>query len=234
MAKSFVLLMVMMFVLSGCAASQFYVKVDSLMLDNTKTKYVLVPSVKGVSESDLQYIEFSRYIDEVLRGKGYLKVADLKESEIAIFLNYGISEPQESISTVPIIGQTGVSSVYTTGTFSKHGRSSRYTGTTTYTPIYGVTGYIPVSRTTYTRYIVLTAYDAQGYLDNKKEVQLWKTTIISSGASGDLRRVFPVLTAASSKYIATNTGSQIEVLIDENDAEVLKLRSISRSGEIVK
>ena len=80
---------------------------------------------------------------------------------------------------------------------------------------------------TYFRYILLTAYDLQELINTKKEVQLWQTTITSTGSSGDLRRVFPVLVAAAKPYIGTNTGKKVKVVISEDNKTVLEIKNSS-------
>ncbi len=80
---------------------------------------------------------------------------------------------------------------------------------------------------TYTRYVFLDAYDLDLFRESKKEKQLWKTEIISTGSSGDLRRVFPVLIAASSPYISENTGQKVKVVLKEDSKEVLEIKGIN-------
>ncbi len=116
-------------------------------------------------------------------------------------------------------GQTGVSSSQTYGTATTYGNSTTYSGTTTYNPTYGITGYSShtETQTTFFRYALITAYDLKVFRDSQKQVELWRTTVTSTGSSGDLREVFPILIGASVPYIATNTGKQVPVEMREND-----------------
>ena len=79
--------------------------------------------------------------------------------------------------------------------------------------------------------MVLDAIDFDEYKANKKEVQLWKTTVTSTGSSGDLRRVFPILVAASQQYIGKNTGQKVEVNLSEGDARVIEIKGISTTDK---
>lgn len=224
----FPLLGILMLV-SGCASvtPNFEVSVDSISGEGpiAKPLYVLLPGNKDTSESDLQFQEFAGYIKRALASKGYEEAESFEKADLAIFLGYGIGDPQEHQYTysLPTWGQTGVSSSYTTGTISSYGG---YSGTTTYTPTYGVTGATSHggSYSTYFRFMLLTAYNLKEYRNTKKEVQVWKTTVTSAGSSGDLRRVFPVLVAASQDYVGTNTGNKIAVSLDEADARVMKVK----------
>ena len=147
-------------------------------------------------------------------------------------------DPQEHqySYSIPTWGQTGVSSSYTTGTISSYGGYGSYSGTTTYTPAYGITGSTTHigSYTTYFRFIVLDAVDLDEYKKSKKEVQLWKTYVTSSGSSSDLRRVFPILVAASQQYFGKNTGQKVEVNLDEEDERVTEIKGITKTEQIAQ
>jgi len=192
----------------------------------------LFPADKDTSPNDLQFQEFSGYINKALISQGFTPTENIEEAELVIFLGYGIGEPEEHLYSysIPMWGQTGISSASTYGTVNTYGNFGSYSSRTTYTPSYGITGY--TSRTgsyiTYFRYILLTAFDLNEYRKSQKTVQVWKTTITSSGSSDDLRRVFPALVGASKEYIGTNTGQKIKVVLEESDKRVLEIKSIDR------
>lgn len=215
--------------LSGCA-SIFHVNVDSIGNAKENKTYILLPGNKDTKADDLQFKEYTIYINRALQTKGFVPAENFQTANVAIFLGYGIGNPKERQYTysLPIWGQTGVSSSYTTGTVSSYGGYGSYSGTTTYTPTYGVTGSTTHlgSYTTYFRFMLLYAVDLDEYKNSKKEVQLWKTTVTSSGSSGDLRRVFPILVAASKDYIATNTGKKVKVNLLEEDAQIMAIKGI--------
>ena len=220
-------------VLSGCASMQpptFHVNVDSIGDTKEKTTYILLPSDKDIKADDLQFKEYASYVNRALQAKGFIQAKTFQEANVAIFLGYGIGDPKEHQYTysLPTWGQTGVSSSYTTGTVSSYGGYGSYFGSTTYTPTYGVTGSTTHSgsHVTYFRFMLLDAVDLDEYKKSKKEVQLWKTTVTSSGSSSDLRRVFPILVAASKDYIATNTGKKVKVKLLEKDAQVMEIKGI--------
>lgn len=227
--------------LSGCATTRpaFSVQVDAISSEHVnKTTYILLPGNKETKIDDLQFKEYATYVNRALIKQGFIAADSIENANIAIFLIYGIGQPQEheySYST-PTFGQTGVSSSTTTGTLSSYGRYGSYSGTTTYTPKYGVTGSSTHigTYTTYTRFMVLDAIDLVEYKETKKELQLWRTTVTSVGSSGDLRIVFPILVAASNQYIAKNTGQIIEVNLDEEDGRVIEIKGIAKSNRNVK
>ena len=84
--------------LSGCATvqQQFRSEVDSLAKSVTfeKKRYVLLPGNKDTEATDLQFQEFSGYIDKVLLERGYIKTNDFIDADLAIFIAYAIGDPQ--------------------------------------------------------------------------------------------------------------------------------------------
>jgi hypothetical protein len=75
--------------------------------------------------------------------------------------------------------------------------------------------------------LVLDAVDLDEYKRTQKALPIWKTTVTSTGSSGDLRLVFPVLVAASVPYIGTNTGKKVDVTIKEDDKLVVQIKGLS-------
>jgi len=215
----------------GCAARpELLVTVDAISSDENsrKTTYVLLPGNKNLSPEDLQFREFAQYVHRALAARGFCRVDDIRQAQLAIILFYGISDPQEHYSTysIPIWGQTGVSSASTSGTVNFFGNMGTYSSTTTYTPTYGITGFYSGIRryVTYFRFMVLSACDVAAYIETHKIRELWRISAASTGSCGDLRVVFPVLVAASWQYIGQNTGQQVRVRLHEDDPLVLEVK----------
>ena len=222
-------------VMQACAVGpRFQVNIDSISGSGTeiKNRYILLPGLKDLNEGDLQYREYATYVERGLLEKGFVKANDLDDANVAIFLVYGIGDPQEHQYTysLPIWGQTGVSSSSTFGNISTFGNTGTYSATTTYTPTYGVVGSTTHTgtRATYFRYFWLDAVDLDEYRRTEKVSQLWKTTVTSIGSSGDLRQVFPVLVGAAKNYYGTNTGKKVNVTLFENDKRVLEVKGVEK------
>lgn len=233
--RRIIVLVSVLTILLGCALGPMYnVKIDSISgLDTgTKKRYILLSGVKGVDPNDLQFREYASYVERALSSAGYVRTGDFKDANIAVFLAYGIGDPKDHqySYSLPVWGQTGVSSSTTYGTISSYGSYGTYHGTTTYTPTYGITGYTTHvgSYATFFRFLVLDAVDLEEYRRSEKIVQVWKTTVTSRGSSGDLRRVFPVLVAAARPYIGTNTGKQVDVTLTEGEKAVLEIKGLAK------
>jgi hypothetical protein len=221
--RNLITLFAAMLFITGCATVEaptpFYVEVSSLAAPGAASHrtYVLLSANPEVESGDLQFQEFARYIEYVLQERGFVAAADESKADVAIMLGYGIGDPKtERYSyAVPTFGQTGISSASTIG------------NTTYFQPSFGVTGYVPVNRTatTYKRHIWIGGYDLGHYRETEEAVQIWSTTITSTGWSGDLRRVFPVMVAAAKAYVATNTQQQREVSLLEDSPEVIQVKA---------
>lgn len=224
--------------LSGCATTPtFHVDIDSISSPNadSKKKYILLAGIKDVKDTDLQFIEYTKYIDKALISKGFIKANKFEDANVAIFLVYGIGNPQKNTYSyaLPMWGQTGVSTSTTYGSLNTFGNTATYSGFTTYTPTYGITGFVPASGSyvTYFRFLILDAVDLDEYKQSQKMNQLWQTTVTSTGSSGDLRLVFPILVAASKPYLGSNTGKRIEIRLTEEDERVFEIKSINERKE---
>jgi hypothetical protein len=224
-----------MIILISCATNRVAVSVNSLAEPDSfqKNRYVILSNMEGVDSSDLQFKEYSGYIDNILNEKGFTKASSPDDAQIVIFLAYGMGGPdahQQTYSS-PVFGQTGVSSSTTYGTVSSNrGGTATYSGTTNYTPTYGVTGFTEhvKTRITFTKGIILEAIDVSTFKNEKKMVPVWKVYVMSIGSSNDLRLMFPFMAVAMKPYIGINTGKQVIVGIPENDPQVLQLRERSR------
>jgi hypothetical protein len=238
--KKLIYLFVMALLMSGCATCQkleFVTFVDSInsTVPMLGKKYIILSGLKDVNINDLQFKEFSTYVNRALESKGYEIAKNINDADIVITLIYRIGEPKEhQVSFVrPIYGQTGVSSATTHGAIGpSYGagmfHNTQYSSTTTYTPSFGVVGAVPrtINIVTYTRYVSMRAYDVKLFREEKPENELWRTEIVSTGPSDDLRLVFPVMIAAATPYLGENTGKKVEVQLYEDSKEVLKIKGI--------
>lgn len=218
---------------TGCATvqSQFHADVDSISsgTPDATQRYMLFAGNKDASPEDLQFREFASYVKRALAARGFSEATSPKDVDIAIFLAYGIGDPQTHHYTysLPMWGQTGVSSSYTTGTVSPYGT---YSATTTSTPAYGVTGYTTLAGedVTYFRFLIVDAYDVSASYQTNKLVPVWRTTVTSTGSRDDLRRVSPVLVASAQPYLGTNTGKKVRVVLEETSPSVQAIRGIGK------
>lgn len=198
--------------LSACETAQhlsYRVSVDSLATAAAPAlkKYVMAPGDASIAADDLQYQSFSNLVDVGLKAQGFVQANTPADADILVLLSYGISGPI-SIDTsyvMPTFGQTGVASAMTTGNVG----GGNFSAMTTYTPSYGVTGYVPINQTSvvFDRRVLVGAYAT------KDRKQVWKTLILSRGSSSDLRMVMPYMIRAATPYFGKDTGHRVDITL---------------------
>lgn len=216
--------------LAGCA-TPFQVTVSSFSRPEATQyrSFFIFPAEQGITLSDFQFQEARGYLVKALVSRGYREAKSLLDSEIVIFLQYAIGDPQRYSRSysIPIIGQTGGGTSYVNATsYGTYGINT-VSGTVTQTPTYGVTGYNSgtVNHTIYGRWMRIEAIDYAEFVKTQSVKSLWETKITSVGSSGDLRRVLPIMVAAAEPHFGGNTGKAVEIVLRENDERVEKLRS---------
>lgn len=168
-----------------------------------------------VHTKDLRDAEYSAYLNNVLISKGYTITDSFDKANVAVFFNYGISDPMEytyskiypswekieSLSTV-----TG--SVYV----NPYSRKITYTEKIVENPVYGVKLRTAEQSTIfYLKYVEIEAYDLDYHFLTGKDKVLWQTYITSTGKINDIRAMFPAMVQGAKKYIANSSGTKKEL-----------------------
>jgi hypothetical protein len=217
--------------LTGCGPI-VRVDVDSICspIAKEKSKYVLIPGNENCSHTDLQFMEFANYTDNALQDLGFTKASSQENAELAIMLFYGISDPHfyQYTYSVPVWGQTGIESSSSSGIINTCGNSTIYSGSTSYKPSYGVVGSTTHLGTgvLFTRHLTLIGVDLEKYKESNDIVEIWSTKATSVGPLGDLRKIFPILLAASKHHIASSTGEKVSYELKEDDKRVKEVKRI--------
>lgn len=140
-------------------------------------------------ESKLEYATYAQKIKEQLDAKGFVEATSDK-ADVIVFIEYGIDDGREVISSYPIWGQTGVASSTTYGNINANGN---YSGTTFNTPRFGVVGSETTSDTVYKRYLKLEMVDNKVYLASKKLKNIYEAKVVSVGSSNSLTKIMPYM-----------------------------------------
>ena len=225
----FFISLIFIFLSLNCQTVEYNVKVSSIGESGDLKKYFLVPGNKDTSIDDLQFKEFANYIHKALKKNGFTPVNSLEIADIAIIFVYGIGEPKENqySYSVPVLGQTGVSS---SNTYGRLNSSGNYSSNTYYTPSYGITGSTNHvdSYTTYKRFMYIDAIDMKKFITSNKVFPVWKTSVTSEGSSGDLRKVLPVMVVGAIPYLGKNSGNLIKIEISEDDRRILEIKGLQK------
>lgn len=181
------------------STESYEVTIDSIAaINDSRTKsYIISSAMQEISDEDLQFKEFARYVENALDMKGYIRVNEKEKAEILIRLAYGIGNPQTTTYTTT----TAPGYAYPIGWWWQVVPPTVETS----------------KQTTYHRHLILEAFDLKtpGRLP-----QLWKTTVQSDGASSDIRIVLPYLITVAADYFGTNTGSKLSTQISSFDPRI--------------
>jgi hypothetical protein len=214
MKQTIIVAFIVVTFLSGCVRGFYHVCVDSIIDPSAKVKrnYVLTPDPKmeGVTETDLYFREYAKYVDKVLALKGFVRIEESQISNmpvsdlpIIILLRYGVESSQEKIYSV-------------SGIRHRLGSFDTFSGAIT-----------PSTTTRSYTFITLRAVDWLEIARSGKYAFSWMVIALTqSDSGGDLRRDIPVLLAAIKPYIATNTGKMIELRLTENDKSVIEIKEL--------
>ena len=206
--------------LSGCNSVHPYtVSVNSFSSAKASElqRYYVVPGNPSTTEDDLQFQEAKFYLEQILQPKGFQPADSLAKANLAIILTYGMGQPQTytSTSSVPVYKQTGGGiHPYSQVTYGIYGAQVT-SGTIYQQPTYSVVGQETkiTSKTVYSRWARIDAVDMKEARKTNKVTSAWDTRIESSGTSGDLRQIIPVLIAGAKDYVATSTGRNVDVVM---------------------
>lgn len=148
-----------------------------------------------ISEKSIKTIEGKRVynqVSEALKKNGIFIQQNKSTANCTIHMNFG-TETKSYISNQAVWGNTGYSSS------TSHYNPLLNSVSTTYTPSYGITGYIPVQQNVSLHYLSMIAI-------NKKGEEIWNTMAVYD--VGEFDRVFPMLLELSMHYLGRKYNNQ--------------------------
>lgn len=170
--------------LGGCASA---VEISSTTFhgpDHASRGSLLVLPIDKTQEDSLEFRAVSEYLTKKLNGKGYVQPEPGEQSKYAAFITYGIDNGRTKVSSVPLLGQTGGGSSYSSGTLSSYGKSAYFSGTTTTMPTFGLIGAMSESSTEYTRRVNIDIWR-----NGAPPVKVYEIRGLSSGHCGNVNAV---------------------------------------------
>ncbi len=192
--RRFLIIVFLLLSLTGCAG---------LVKSNIAVFHELPEAYPGTTyatlplkdqEGSLEHKAYAQLLKQELNARGFREVP-IDQAEVVVVLLYGIDTGRELIYSIPIFGQTGVSSSTTSGTVHSYGSYGTYSGTTTYMPTYGIVGAAPVSQTQYTRFLKLDILDKKA-LSEQNIKKLYEAKVISRGRTGQISEILPTMMKA--------------------------------------
>lgn len=139
-------------------------------------------------EGSAAWRHYANYMSEKFVMFGLTPAPITEFTDYILIFDYGAGETRTAISSVPLYGQTGGGTFYTSGSVFGSGGSTTFSGTTTQTPTYGITGYMPVTRSETDRYFFIRLIDVNASTKNNI-VAAYEGTVTSSGSSKTFEEV---------------------------------------------
>lgn len=181
----FVWLAALLMLLNGCAS---YVQTRSTPFHGDAHLLRGTVSVAPIDKAQMGSLEFkviAEYLAKKLVEAGYFP-AKSSQSDFVAYVTYGIDNGQTTMTSVPLMGQTGGGSSTTTGSVTSGSRMGSYSSTTTSMPTYGLIGVMPVSSTEYKRVVNIDIFKTP---PNKPPEKVYEVKGVSSGSCGNINSV---------------------------------------------
>jgi hypothetical protein len=183
-------------------------------------KFYVISANPNISNKDLEFLDYKDYITQCLILKKAILCENSDSADVCVLFDYGVVDKSYAANVaIPIWGVTGSSSVTTTSSYvGRYG--SFLSSTTVSSSTKGVTGIVNINKNVeeYCRAINLYAYDNKDRSGDP--VMLWKTNILSKGASRDLQEVIPYISYLALPYMGVQTNRIVCRTINADKVDV--------------
>ncbi len=178
--------------LAGCRTLQGTVR-RFHVLPASPQSFVIVPD-RDQGES-LEFKSYANLVRQALQSRGW-REGTTATADVAVFFQYSISQGRQVTFSYPIFGQVPTGTSTTTGTVSTYGNTASISATTTQETRSGVVGSGVDSRTEFDRALRVLMFAMPTYRATQKMERVYEGEIRSTGSTGDLPTVMPVLVRA--------------------------------------
>ncbi len=175
-------------------------------------RYVLVPVVAGVDESDLHFREYAEHIHNALKGSGMRRAESAELANVEIEVNYG-SSPQQRLVTVPGLHRRASLNDRHCVHRDPRGRCRQWRSrlfSDRFDLFDRQVGDNVRVRSYYRIFLTLEAFDKTAV---EKRSPLWVTRARIESNRSDMRLAMPALIEAAADYIGEDTGREVYVTL---------------------
>ncbi|WP_027015578.1 DUF4136 domain-containing protein [Comamonas composti] len=163
-------------------------------LENIKGRtFALAP--RNEQKNDLEYKTYAQELASGLMRYG-MEQASADKAQYAVLVRYGIDKGRTQVSSVPIVGQTGIASSHTYGQVNRSAKGSNFSSTTYNTPSYGVIGSTTRTDTVYARFLQVEILDNKAKDSEGRPLRLYQGEVKSRGTEEQLSAVMPYMIEA--------------------------------------
>jgi hypothetical protein len=135
------------------------------VIDSSPRSFAVIPMPD--QQNSLEFKSYANLTSDQLIAKGWQQV-DISVADVAVFLQYQISQGRQVVFSYPIYGQVPTGSSTTSGTINTYGNFSTINTTTVQNTTTGIVGTGTGSRTVYDRAVNLTIYSMVAYRESQK------------------------------------------------------------------
>lgn len=217
--------------LGGCASASYDINVTAQAgIETTPARSYCIAEQSVDENHRALYQEAAKVVRHALATKGLTEAAGVTEPDLVIAFSCRVGpavtrrtiENQAIYVTIPGRIRTETVQVGT----GPDGTPIVQTITIQDPPTQVVDGYreIPVGRTTSTKHLRITALQNTPTSRADQPVVAWRLESVFDGEEQDLRKLLPVLAAASMVYLGKNSDGVAIIRMRESDADVKSIR----------
>jgi len=207
-----IILFAMTFALMGCASIVQTSSTTFQGQEHFERGTISVLPFDKSQEGSLEFQSVSNYLLKKLAESGYVPVQAGSQSTYVAYITYGIDNGKTTTSSVPLFGQTGGGTSFSSGTVSSGTKSGSYSGTTTTMPTYGLVGVMPVSGTEFKRAVNIDVFKRTSATSTK----VYEMKGISSGSCGNINAILFNIIDGMFKNFPGENGKTQRVDVDWN------------------
>lgn len=159
-------------------------------------------------EKSLAFKTLKNRIGKHLSLNGYQIVPEKEDASFIAVISYNSDGGKTTVSSKPIVGQTGGGTSYSYGTSVGLSGVKTYTGTQYTPPSYGVVGSKTVTETLYT---IEAKFDIYRFNGKKVGSKVYEMQGTSTGSCGKINVVMPLIIDAMFKDFPGEDGKTTEV-----------------------
>ncbi|WP_165790979.1 DUF4136 domain-containing protein [Pleomorphomonas carboxyditropha] len=181
----------------------------------TKPETFSIRPTAPISES-LEAKSYADLIAQKLIENGWSK-SDKAATDVQFA--YSIDNGHQEIDSVPVFGQTGGGTTYSSGTVYGGGGFGTYSGTSYTPPTFGIVGASTYSYSVYTRKLMV-------WIDEKStKKRIYEATVVSRGSSSSFNVVARCMIDALFKDFPGKSGQTTKISADGNKCVVNETKS---------
>jgi len=164
--------------------------------------FAVVPTKE--QEASLEWDSLAKAVGDELVKAGAV-ITPRQDAKYLLSFSYFMGAQGTQTVNLPMFGQTGVSSAMTTGSVRTSGNTATFSGNTTYTPSFGVTGFMPLQLARNERVLVMTIFD-RGEISAGATKPVYEGKVSSIGSCDDVPIVVPFMVTAAFQEFPGESG----------------------------